>query len=163
MSSGATDAQQRRRSISLADVEIDAFLAHASVARVATISSDGRPHVTPLWFLWRDGAVWLYSLVRSRRWTDLVERPDAAVVVDDGDDFGTLRGVEIRGCVTTVGEQPRVGTADPLLAPVEQGYLDKYGGDPQSMYDGRHAWVRIAGDEIRSWDHHKIPGTGAQR
>jgi hypothetical protein len=156
-----TGAQQRRRSIALTDDELEGFLAVARVARVATISADGRPHVTPLWFLWSDGAVWLYSLVRSRRWADLTERPDAAVVVDDGDDFGSLRGVEIRGRVAVVGEQPRTGVPDAQLTVVERAYLDKYGGDHEGMYDGRHAWARIASDELRSWDHRKIAAPGA--
>jgi PPOX class probable F420-dependent enzyme len=32
------------------------LLASDTVARLATIDADGYPHVTPLWFLWADGA-----------------------------------------------------------------------------------------------------------
>jgi len=157
MNQDASQAQQRRRSMALTPAEADSFLSGARTARVATIASDGWPHVTPLWFLWHDGAVWLYSLVRSRRWSDLVERVYVAVVVDDGEEHTTLRGVEIRGRAEAVGEQPRTGLEDiPELADVEHLYCAKYGSDRERMYDGRHAWIRVGADQLRSWDHRKI-------
>jgi nitroimidazol reductase NimA-like FMN-containing flavoprotein (pyridoxamine 5'-phosphate oxidase superfamily) len=157
VSADASQAQQRRRSMALTPAEANAFLAGARTARVATIASDGWPHVTPLWFLWHDGAVWLYSLVRSRRWNDLTERVHVAVVVDDGEEHTTLRGVEIRGRAQAVGEQPRTGREEvPELVDVERLYAAKYGSDRERMYDGRHAWIRVSADQLRSWDHRKL-------
>jgi nitroimidazol reductase NimA-like FMN-containing flavoprotein (pyridoxamine 5'-phosphate oxidase superfamily) len=63
--------QRRGRSIAMTDDERDSFLAHERTCRVATNGPDGHPHVSPLWFVWVDGAIWLYSIVRSQRWVDL--------------------------------------------------------------------------------------------
>ena len=93
--------------------EIDAFLAAERTCRVATAGADGRPHVVPLWFAWDGRALWLTSLVRSQRWTDLARDPRVAVVVDTGDAYGELRGVEISGTATPVGDVPRGGAARP--------------------------------------------------
>lgn len=41
--------------------EIAALLQGDLVARLATIDSDGYPHVTPIWFVWRDGSFFLTS------------------------------------------------------------------------------------------------------
>jgi hypothetical protein len=143
--------------MAMTPAETEAFLAAARTARVATIASDGWPHVTPLWFLWHDGGVWLFSLVRSRRWRDLTERVHVAVVVDDGEEHSTLRGVEIRGSAEVIGEQPRTGVEDvPALVEVERLYGAKYGSDRERMYDGRHAWIRVGAEQLRSWDHRKI-------
>ena len=44
--------------------EVDAFLAEQRTCRVATLGPHG-PHATPLWYVWRSGALWLTSLSRS--------------------------------------------------------------------------------------------------
>ena len=94
--------------------EVDAFLAEQRTCRVATVGAGG-PHATPLWYVWSDGALWLTSLSRSQRWTDLMADPRIAVVVDAGEEYGELRGVELRGRVEVVGEVPRTGEPVPEL------------------------------------------------
>ena len=86
--------------------ERDTFFASERTCRVATVGGDGAPHVTPLWFVWDGSALWLTSIVRSQRWTDLQREPRISVVVDAGTDFMELRGVEIRGVAEPVGEVP---------------------------------------------------------
>jgi hypothetical protein len=46
---------------SLSDEETADLLASDTVARLATIDASGYPHVTPLWFLWAEGAFHLAS------------------------------------------------------------------------------------------------------
>ena len=78
------------------------------------------------------------------------------MVVDDGEVYGELRGVELRGTVEPVGEAPRVGTHDPELAGPEQAFADKY-SDGVFTHDGRHAWLRLVPAKMTSWDFRKIP------
>ena len=147
--------QKRGRKIAMSDEELSAFLADERTARVASVGPTG-PHVTPLWFIWHEGALWLYSLTRSQRWTDIVRAPRVAVVVDAGHDYGELRGAEIAGDVTIVGETPRVGEPEPRLDAVERLFARKYASADQLHYDGRHAWMRVEPAEIRSWDFRKL-------
>ena len=63
---------------------------------MATVGTDG-PHVTALWFVWDGQSVWLTSIVRSQRWTDVERDPRMTVLVDAGEGYAELRGVEIRG------------------------------------------------------------------
>jgi len=156
-------AEQRRgRRISMTAEERDDFLGAARTCRVATSSPSG-PHVSPLWFLWHDGAIWLYSIVSSKRFQDLQADSRIAVVVDDGHDFGELRGVELTGRARVVGEVPRTGALSvPELVPVEAGYAAKYQGRETLRYDARHAWLVVDVDKIVSWDFRKIEG-GAPR
>ena len=148
--------QRYRRAIAMTDEERDAFLAAERTCRVATVAADGRPHVTPLWFVWHDGAVWLYSLNRSRRFEDVTADPRVAVVMDGGEDFFEQRGVEITGTAAVVGDVPRTETPDPELAEPERLFGEKYFGGQGFAYDGRHAWLRVVPDTIVSWDHAKI-------
>ena len=101
--------QKRGRRIAMTPAEVDAFLAAQRTCRVASAGADGRPHVVPLWFVWDGTALWLTSLVRSQRWTDLARDPRVAVVVDAGEQYDQLRGVEIAGTATPVGGGPAGG------------------------------------------------------
>lgn len=134
--------------------ELDTFLSEQRTCRVATVGPHG-PHATPLWFVWDGRALWLTSLTRSQRWADLQRDPRIAVIVDAGEDYGELRGVELRGTVEVVGEVPRVGAPVPELEWPEQAFANKY-GDGTFRYDGKHAWLRLVPDKIVSWDFRKL-------
>lgn len=136
--------------------EVDAFLAEERTCRVATVGPNG-PHATPLWYAWHAGALWLTSVVRSQRWTDLRRDPRVAVVVDAGTAYDELRGVELRGRVEVVGEVPRTGAPVPELVGPEQLMADRYLGGT-FVHDGRHAWLRLVPDKITSWDFRKLGG-----
>jgi hypothetical protein len=135
--------------------EVDGFLATQRTCRVASSGSDG-PHVTALWFLWDGHALWLNSLVRSQRWTDLTRDPRVAILVDSGHEYSELHGVELRGSVEIVGETPRIGTPDLQLEEPERLFARKYAGLDQWHHDGRHAWLRLVPDKITSWDFRKL-------
>jgi hypothetical protein len=135
--------------------ELDGFLAAEHTCRVATIGPDG-PHATPLWFGWDGAYLWLYSVVRSRRWTDLQRDPRIGVVVDAGVEYGELRGVEITGSVEVIGDVPRTGAPDDALVDIEAQFARKYMGGDQMHHDGRHAWLRVTPTKIASWDFRKI-------
>jgi len=135
--------------------EVDAFLAGERTCRVATVGTNG-PHATPLWFVWQGGSLWLTSLSRSQRWTDLQNDPRVAVVVDAGEDYADLRGVELRGKVEVVGEVPRTGEPVPELDGPEQAFADRYTGGT-IVRDVLFSWVRLTPEKITSWDFRKLP------
>jgi hypothetical protein len=148
--------QRRGRKIAMTDDERDAFLAAERTCRVATVSPEG-PHATPLWFGWDGTYLWLYSIVKSQRWTDLQRDPRIGVVVDSGVEYLELQGVEINGTVEVVGDVPRTGGENAQLAGIERRFADKYmGGAPEMFHDGRHAWLRVTPTKISSWDFRKL-------
>ncbi|MFJ6698792.1 pyridoxamine 5'-phosphate oxidase family protein [Streptomyces sp. NPDC091272] len=148
--------QRRGRRIMMTDTERDAYLTGQRVCRVATVSADGAPHVGALWFVWDGASVWLYSITRSRRWAQLGKDPRLAVVVDDGVEYGELRGVELSGAAEFVGEAPRTGEPCPELTSPEGLFARKYFGLAEMPHDGRHAWLRLTPDAIASWDFRKL-------
>jgi hypothetical protein len=147
--------QRRGRRIAMSAEELDAFLGAERTCRVGTVTVDG-PHVTPLWFAWDGQALWLNSIVKSQRWTDLQRDPQVAVMVDAGVEYFELRGVELRGRVEVVGDAPRTATPDPDLATAEGLFARKYTGSDSFTPDGRHAWLRLVPTKISSWDFRKL-------
>lgn len=149
--------QRKGAAIAMTDGERDTFLRAQPVCRVATVGPGGHPHVSALWFVWDGASLWLNSLIRSQRWTDLDRDPRLSVIVDDGGtDFLRLRGVELQGSAHIVGETPRKG--DPLdeLRDPERLFADKYMGGGAFRYDGRHGWLRLSAEKVVSWDFAKL-------
>jgi PPOX class probable F420-dependent enzyme len=157
--------QRRGRAIAMNAGEIDSFLGEQRTCRVATLGPGGGPHVSPVWFVWDADALWIYSLIRSQRWADLGRDPRVAVVIDAGEKYAELHGVEIEGQAAVVGPVPRTGgealegpgTAGTLgLARAERLMARKYRGSEEMVHDGRHAWLRITPLKIVSWDFRKL-------
>ncbi|WP_086729776.1 pyridoxamine 5'-phosphate oxidase family protein [Streptomyces carpinensis] len=151
-----TVTQRRGRKIMMTPGELDEFLTTQRTCRVATASPGGLPHVSPLWFAWDGTSLWLYSVVRSRRWADLRRDPRVAVVVDTGEEYDRLRGVELSGTAQFVGEVPRTGEPCAELDVPETLFARKNFGLEEMPHDGRHAWVRLTPERIVSWDFRKL-------
>ncbi|MDQ0785800.1 nitroimidazol reductase NimA-like FMN-containing flavoprotein (pyridoxamine 5'-phosphate oxidase superfamily) [Streptomyces sp. B3I7] len=151
--------QRRGRRIMMTPAELDEFLTTQRSCRVATLSADGAPHVSPLWFVWDGTSMWLYSVVRSKRWADLRSDPRIAVVVDTGEEYDELRGVELSGVAEFVGEVPRTGELRAELDVAETLFARKNFGLEEMPHDGRHAWIRLTPDRTVSWDFRKLGRT----
>ena len=135
--------------------ELDGYLRSARTCRVATVGPGGAPHVSPLWFVWDGEALWLNSIIKSQRWIDIDRDARLGVVIDGGEEFFELHGVELSGTAAVVGDVPRTAEANPDVAEAELLFGDKYSGG--TFYPaGRLAWLRGTPEKIVSWDYRKI-------
>ena len=148
--------QRRGKKIAMSPEEVDAFLEGARTCHAASVLGDGAPHVSPLWFVWDGQALWLNSVVKSQRWVNLMRDPRVAVVVDGGDGFFDLHGVEVHGRVESVGDVPRSSTPMAEVADAERRWGDKYMGGRNFVADGGHAWLRLVPEKVVSWDFRKM-------
>jgi PPOX class probable F420-dependent enzyme len=149
--------QRRGNRIAMTIEERDEFLGTQHTCRVATVGADGGPHNSALWYVWDGEALWLNSIVKSQRWTNLMRDPRASVLVDANEEFFELKGVELIGEVEAVGDVPRTQGEDPRLEVPERLFGDKYSGGAFSP-DGRHAWLRLVPSKVVSWDFTKLAG-----
>ncbi len=60
-----------------------ARLVRSSHYWLATVWPDGRPHVTPVWGVWRDDTLWFSCGRRSRKARNLEENPAVVATTDD--------------------------------------------------------------------------------
>ena len=149
------EPQRKRLAIAMSKEQRDDYLSTRRMCRLATISPKGVPHVSPLWFVWDGDHAWIYSIVKSQRWKNVSLNPKVAMVVDDGDRYEELRGIEITGTMESVGEIPRNGEPYEELEIPERLFAEK--NSTQGMtHDGRHAWLRLTPGKIVSWDFTKV-------
>ncbi|MGH2830494.1 MAG: pyridoxamine 5'-phosphate oxidase family protein [Actinomycetota bacterium] len=144
-----------REKLRLSASELDELLATERTARVATAGPDGVPHVIPMWFVWRDGVMWVNSLIRSRRTRDITHGSQAAVCVDAGTEYAELRGAVLYGRFEPADDAPE-------LEVVREEFGRRYWGGVTVPPVRSHTWLRLKPERIVSWDFRKIP-SGADR
>ena len=144
--------------LSLSPEELDGFLTQQRTVRLATVASDRRPHVVPLWYVWLNGALFMNSTVGNVTTENLRSHPRASGVVDDGDDYGSLRGAVLEGDVARAEGHPE-------LHEVRRIWSNKYLAGAPLPYDrwkGR-IWLRLLPEKVTSWDFRKIPQAKAAK
>ena len=151
----------KRAALALTRDELDEFLRANRWGRLATASLELEPHITPLGYVYHDGAIWFHALRRGRRGRDLAENPQAAFLVDDGvgdgDDYTKRRGAIVYGTCVVAGD-------DTALDGVRVAYMHAMGASSVHEIERprTHSWYRLDIVRTSSWDFRKIPA-GADR
>ncbi|BBZ31088.1 PPOX class F420-dependent enzyme [Mycolicibacterium madagascariense] len=149
--------RNERSKIVMTDEEIVEFIDHSRTATLATLSADGKPHLVAMWYAIIDGEIWFETKAKSQKAVNLRRNPTLTVLIEDGDTYGTLRGVSIDGHAEIVDSDPdlllRVGIS------VWERYTGPYTEDLRPYVDqmmNNRIAVRVAADRLRSWDHRKL-------
>lgn len=82
------------------------------LAGLATVQQDGQPQVTPVWADLVDGHVRINTAAGRQKHTNLLDRPQATVLLIDPDNG--QRWMEIRGRVASITEQGADADIDAL-------------------------------------------------
>jgi PPOX class probable F420-dependent enzyme len=110
-------------------IELLSLLDSTAVAFVSTIGPRGEPQTTPLWFLWRDGNVWI-SLVEGRqKLRNLRRDPRISVVVVDPADPTWY--VELRGHVDALRLDPGLDLEREVAEKYRGQHVDHEPGTPR--------------------------------
>jgi hypothetical protein len=132
--------------------ELDGFLAEERVLRLATLDDDGWPAVVPVWFLWHDGAFWVWNLTRAKRTDRLRNGTRTSFVVDGGEEYVELRGASGRLEYAFVAE-------DDVPHEIRVGFSRKYLHTDQPVEPAHHhQWLRLVPTTLASWDFRKQYG-----
>lgn len=141
------------RRLKMTDDELDAFLGEERVLRLATIDEGGWPAVVPVWFVWHDGAFWVWNLDRASRTPRLASgQTRVGVCVDGGVEYAELRGVTARTAHAFLTDDEVPIEVRTLLG---RKYFHLDG--PVDHVDD-HTWMRLDPVELQSWDFRKIYG-----
>jgi PPOX class probable F420-dependent enzyme len=95
---------------------------------VTTVNPDGQPQASPIWFLWDDGEILLYSRKRAPRNDNVVDRPLVAFNLESGpkgEDVVTAEG-EAR-----IARDEPPASANATYLSKYRGMLDEYGWTPE--------------------------------
>jgi PPOX class probable F420-dependent enzyme len=150
----------RRDQIKMSPEEVESFLHEEKTMSIATISPDGRPHVVAMWYAWVDGELAFWTFGKSQKVMNLRRDPRITCMVEAGNTYAELRGVELLAKARIV-EDPAV--------------VVKFGVEEFERYQGvkvneatspgvermaqKRVVIFIDVEKVVSWDHRKLGGT----
>lgn len=152
----------RRAEIALSEAEMTELLERERVAIVSSLGPRGWPHSMPLWFVAREGEVWIWTYGKSQKVRNLERDPRATVLVETGHEYGELRGVMIEAEATLHRDPETVlGFAEELTVRYAEG-IDSVEGDARAMLEAqvpKRVAIQFTAVRTASWDHRKLGGT----
>jgi hypothetical protein len=146
----------KRSTLALTRDELDEFLRANRWGRLATANRECEPHITPLGYVYHEGAIWFHAMRNGRRARDLAENPNAAFLVDDGlgpdDGYSKRRGAIVYGTCLAAEQHP-------ALPDARIAYMRAMGASSveEIQRPRTHAWYRLEIARTSSWDFRKIP------
>ena len=87
----------RRDQITMSEAEVAAYLDEQRVLNVATIGASGHPHVVAMWYTMLDGRPAFWTFAKSQKVVNIRRDPKITGLVESGDSYNELRGVELVG------------------------------------------------------------------
>ncbi len=151
-------AGSRRHQIRMTEEEVDAFLQGRHVMNVASIGPDGRIHLVAMWYGFLEGAPAFWTYGKSQKILNLRRDPRITALVEDGEQYEELRGVELVGTGTIVEERERIMA---LGRSVFERYTGPYSEEMEPVLEATGAKrlvVKIEVESVVSWDHRKLGG-----
>ncbi len=150
----------RRDLIRMTDDEIEAFLQGRHTMNIATFGPDGNIHLVAMWYGFHGANAAFETFAKSQKVLNLRRDPRITVLVEDGEEYDKLRGVEIVGRAI-VHDDPEV------LMGVARTVVERYFGvenpdDLDAVAAGlanKRVAIEIVPEKVVSWDHNKLGGT----
>lgn len=149
----------RRDQIRMTDDERDAFLAGRHTMNIASLGADGRIHLVAMWYGFVDGtpAFWTYG--RSQKVVNLERDPRVTGLVESGETYDQLRGVELVGTARIVRDGPVSEAVGASVWERYTGPVDDAARDALRVVGAKRVAVLIDVEKYVTWDHTKLGGT----
>src|SRR3954470_4149991 len=120
---------KRRDLVRMTDEEVDAFLhARMQTMNVATHNHDGTIHLVAMWYGFYQGKPAFETFTKSQKILNLRRDERVSALVEDGDDYAKLRGVELVGRGEVIDDKG-------ILREVAGSVVQRYMGVPEAEAD----------------------------
>jgi hypothetical protein len=153
----------KREKIKMTEEEVAAFLRASYKVQVATVGKDGEPHLVTMFYALLDGKIAFSTYRTSQKVLNLRRDPTMTCLVEDGVEYGELRGVALYGRGSVI-EDPAVrskvgavvgsrmaGLPVPEMGePIDPALAE---GIEQAM--AKRVIIVMEPDRVVSWDHRK--------
>ncbi|MEB3368435.1 PPOX class F420-dependent oxidoreductase [Saccharopolyspora mangrovi] len=154
----------RRGQITMSEDEIVEFIDERRVVILASVKSDGRPHLVPMWFVPDGTTIEVWSYGTSQKTVNLRRDPRATLLLETGTDYGELRGVSLE-CDVEVLEGPEEIERLGLALAVRYGQLTEAEAKDEGVRElmraraAKRVGLRFTPTRTITWDHRKLGGT----
>ena len=98
----------RRDQIKLTEDEQRELIDRERIVVVSSLGPRGWPHVMPLWYVPRDGEIWIWTYAKSQKVKNLERDPRATLLIETGIEYQELRGVQIEAEAELIRDIDRI-------------------------------------------------------
>ncbi len=152
----------RREQIKLSEEELHELLDAERIAIVSSLGPRGWPHSMPMWFVPREGEIWVWTYAKSQKVRNLERDPRATLLVETGRDYGDLRGAMIEAEAEIQRDFETVlGFAEELTLRYAEG-ISAVEGDAKAALEAqapKRVAIHFKPQRTATWDHRKLGGT----
>jgi PPOX class probable F420-dependent enzyme len=148
---------KQRDVIKMTQEEVDEFLQGRHTMSIATVNHDGSIHLVAMWYGFLEGAIAIETKAKSQKVLNLRRNPQMTVLVEDGESYDELRGVELVGRGEIVDDPERMFELGISVFERYQGgkYTEEMRPFVEVMLNKRVV-VKLHVDRTVSWDHRKL-------
>jgi nitroimidazol reductase NimA-like FMN-containing flavoprotein (pyridoxamine 5'-phosphate oxidase superfamily) len=148
---------KQRDLIKMTPEEIEAFLFEWHTMNIATINHDNTIHLVAMWYGFIEGCPALETKAKSQKVNNLRRNPQITCLIEEGDSYDQLRGVEMVGHAEIVEDPDRIFTLGVSVFERTSGapYTEEMRPAVEMMINKRVA-IKIHIDKYVSWDHRKL-------
>src|SRR5919197_760985 len=150
----------RRAEIQLTPDEQRELLESERIVVVSTLGPRGWPHSMPLWYVVREGEIWIYTYAKSQKVRNLERDPRATLLIETGHEYAELRGVEIEAEAEIHRDLDTVfELAKELTARYAEGaQVEGDAAEALKNQARKRVAVRFTPKRTATWDHRKLGG-----
>jgi PPOX class probable F420-dependent enzyme len=152
----------RRDEIKLSEAERRELLESERIVVVSSFGPRGWAHLMPLWYVLRDGELWIYTYAKSQKVRNLERDPRATLMVETGHEYAELRGVMIEA-EAEIHRDPELvyEVAEQLTLRYADGLESVQGDAAEALRTQARKRVAVRFKPLRTatWDHRKLGGT----
>jgi len=147
---------KQRDRVAMTAGEVAALLAASRKLQLATINPDGSPHLVTMFYVMLGGRIAFWTYRASQKARNLARDPRVTCLVETGEEYFDLRGVQVSGLARLVEDPEGVLEIGRGVA----GGLAGMPGDAVDDYVAHAARKRVGyvvePVRIASWDHSKL-------
>jgi PPOX class probable F420-dependent enzyme len=161
---GFGDGVKRRSQIQMSPAETQSLLSEARTMTMCTFNHDGTIHAVAMWYGFLGDDIAIETKAKSQKAVNLRRDPRITCLVESGEGYNELRGVELVGWAELIEEPARlweigVSVFERHVAPYNEG---QHRSQVEAMLHNR-VGVRVHANRIVTWDHRKLGAPPAGR
>ena len=147
---------KQRDRVAMSAGEVAAFLAGSRKLQLATINRDGTPHLVAMYYVMLGGRIAFWTYRASQKARNLARDPRVTCLVETGEEYFDLRGVQVAGLARCVEDQAGVLEIGRAVAGAMAGVPALTADDYVAHAARKRVGYVVEPARIISWDHSKL-------
>lgn len=150
------DVSSKRTLIQMSEAEINEFLKGRHILNLSTLGPSGWPHMVALWYGFYNSKIAFWTYGKSQKIANLKRDPRISALVESGDYYHELKGIEFEG-------YGAIEEDDEIVRSVGRSVFERYQQssntvDLENFMSTAPKRVAVLFNPVKivSWDHSKL-------